>query len=98
VLAVYLDVLGYDQFDEFVRKNALISALVTNATGLVSLAAVDASFAFTPPSVVAAACLCTAFNRSGMNFWPTLLQELAGLEERDSRLVNCMETLQRLTF
>ena len=94
VLAVMLDLL-YN--NEAIRMNGLIGALVTNATGLVSVAAVDASFAFTPPSIVAAACLSTALKQSGMPPWPTLLLELTGLSENDARLVGCIRTLSGLT-
>ena len=98
VLTMYLDLLGYDLFNDAIRGNGLIGALVANATGLVSVAAVDASFAFTPPSIVAAACLSMAFRRSGMTPWPTLLRELTGIEEADERLVGTIAALQRLTL
>ena len=75
---------------EAVRMNGLIGALVTNATGLVSVAAVDASLAFTPPSIVAAACLSTSLKQSGMIPWPTLLFELTGISESDERLTSAL--------
>jgi len=97
VLSVYLDLLGYNQLynsNDAQRGNGIIGALVTNATGLVSMAAVDASLAFTPPSIVAAACLSTAFRRSGMQTWPTLLCELTGVEERE--IAGTVDVLERL--
>jgi pentatricopeptide repeat domain-containing protein 1 len=91
VLSLMLNLL---YSNEAVRTNVLIDALFTNATGLVSVAAVDASLAFTPPSIVAAACLSTCLEQSGMNPWPTLLFELTGISEHDDRLVNTLARIR----
>ena len=96
VLAIYFDLLGYDQQ---VQRNNCIDCVITNASGLVSIAAVDASFASTPPSIIAAACLCTSLKRIGMPSWPTILQDLTGYDpENDPHVNKCFLSMQMMTF
>lgn len=93
VLSLILNLL---YSNEAIRMNGLIGALVTNATGLVSVAAVDASLAFTPPSIVAAACLSSCLKQSGMKPFPTLLFELTGITEDDERLASALARIKNV--
>jgi hypothetical protein len=96
VLSIYFSLLGYDQQ---IQRNNCIDCVITNASGLVAIAAVDASFASTPPSVIAAACLSTAFKRMGMPSWPTTLQELTEYDpENDTFVKKCFLSMQLMTF
>ena len=96
VLAIYFALLGYDQQ---IQRNNCIDCIIKNASGLVAIAAVDASFACTPPSVIAGACLSTAFKRMGMPSWPTTLQELTGYDpDNDMYVKKCFLSIQLMTF
>lgn len=96
VLGIYFELLGYDQQ---MHRNNFINCLTTNASGLVSIAAIDASFAAVPPSVIAAACISTAFKRMGMPAWPTTLRELTGYDpETDVDINKCFSSLQLMNF
>jgi pentatricopeptide repeat domain-containing protein 1 len=93
ILHVYFELLGYGPESQ---KNHFVKSLMLTASGFVSRAAIDISFACIPPSIVAAVCMSLAFERMGISTMPTSLQEIIADYKFNEQYNECHSLLQCL--